>query len=232
MQVSRRIARFPIIKNLKAIKGVSHIILFGSVARGESNGNSDLDLIVVLKDNRTKRQVERIINPYRGNLIERSTGMFKSFVCSEKDFIEQRFSSIFSTNPLMTYLLAPTSIVFKGIARDAKILYGNDLISKWDTRIKSLDILKAILCNFLLAVGAIPVFIIDRRACLKFSAEAEKWAYINSSLLKDRRISIKDYQKRRPLFAKVRNEKYLSIFDQIIYVVSGPLRVIELYVIR
>ncbi len=53
---------FELIKELTSLESISRIVLFGSVARGEADQRSDLDFLVVLKNQNEKKKINQIIN--------------------------------------------------------------------------------------------------------------------------------------------------------------------------
>ena len=103
------------------------LILFGSSVNGIPTKISDVDLLIVLNDKVTKREMQRIrlrveklavkyrFWSYPQSLFERilrgvklSTGMFVPFfVTREKDLLSGKFTRIFNVNRVLAFFLSP-----------------------------------------------------------------------------------------------------------------------------
>ncbi|MEM2900801.1 MAG: nucleotidyltransferase domain-containing protein, partial [Thermoplasmata archaeon] len=173
------------------------IILFGSLVKGGHSALSDVDMIIVVKDEISDSQISeieekvRVIeekNEYRtkpiekrsiserfvsrlGSFVELRTGMFVShFICRRKDFLDANFAKIFNTTPVVTELLAPSSLVLSGVLSHAKTIYGEELLNKVKRpEFGLVDILKSLIMNFLLSLGSLFLYI--------FHSSAGKFAF-------------------------------------------------------
>ncbi|OLS19100.1 MAG: hypothetical protein HeimC3_47340 [Candidatus Heimdallarchaeota archaeon LC_3] len=119
--------------------------VFGSVARGTADEFSDVDLIIVYKDNITKidhknmvikfLSLERQFSYQLGNKsfdnsflrsILHITGMFRSiFLVSETNWKNEKFKEIFNLGPFIN-IIAPKRLVFSSVILDLKWIQINE----------------------------------------------------------------------------------------------------------
>ncbi|MHA1819534.1 MAG: nucleotidyltransferase domain-containing protein [Promethearchaeota archaeon] len=205
-----------IIEKFIGFENVSAILLFGSYARGEFTKNSDVDILIILKDEFMKKKkasfftkLERIFlateqkNKLKHSTahlinrllvaVEKSTGMFVShFLCSESDWYHQRFHKIFGVNKVLSKLLAPGDIVLKNMHNSYIPLYNDMPPAKFRDKIHNSQMIKSLLMNFLLSTSAVLIFPIWKNS-IKYSMESFKWSLRNSYLyLFDKPASLKN----------------------------------------
>jgi hypothetical protein len=205
------------------------VFLFGSLshARDKANcvdGTSDVDLLIIVNDdvasearkawpelnalqqllanNVTKRHG---IIPSILRVIERQTGMHESiFLSRERDFKNVRFSSIFKTNKILSWLLAPANIVFGSALCHMKRVHGNEDIEVAVRSMQSTighekhvlpDLVRSLLMNVVLAMGAVLLLPVTRRATI-YSIEATKWSMYAATYLMIGERPSKPGQKR------------------------------------
>ncbi len=194
-----------IINNYIGFENIYSIILFGSYARGEYTATSDVDLLIIIKDEffnaQSKeffRKLERIFlgveyknklkfqrkNFIGGFLIsmEKTTGMFVShFVCNQSAWEKKSFHEIFGVSKFMAFLLAPGKIVLKNMGNSYITLYGEDVYSLLEIKIKIGQLLKSLLMNEVLAICTLILYPFWRNS-IKYCMESFKWSIRNSYL--------------------------------------------------
>ncbi len=185
------------------------LFLFGSLshARDKANlvdGTSDVDLLVIVQDevasqarkalpelNALQQLLANNVSKRRGivpsilQVIERQTGMHESiFLSRERDFKDVRFASIFKTNKILSWLLAPTNIVFGSALCHMTRVHGNEAIEAAVRAMQSTfrhekhvlpDLVRSLLMNAALAMGASVLLPLTKRAT-KYAVEATKWS--------------------------------------------------------
>jgi len=176
---------------------VLSVIAFGSYVKGDLSETSDVDLLVIVSDSSPSdkiieldRKLTEIQKHFRLgeppksfsakflNFISRQTGMFVShFICKESSFVNLDFVQIFRTNRLLTMLLAPKGLVLSGLLDHAKTLYGKDILGKVKPiKVNSSDLLKSLLMNTMLSLGALVLSLYKPKEAIRFSMEAVKWS--------------------------------------------------------
>jgi predicted nucleotidyltransferase len=185
------------------------LFLFGSLshARDKANcvdGTSDVDLLVIVKDevasqarkalpelNAIQHFLANNVTAQRGivasilRVIERQTGMHESiFLSRERDFKDVRFASIFKTNRFLSWLLAPTHIVFGSALCHMTRVHGNETIEAAVRAMQSTfrhekhvlpNLVRSLLMNAALATGAVVLLPLTKRAT-RYAVEATKWS--------------------------------------------------------
>ena len=172
------------------------LVLFGSSVNGVPTKISDIDLLIVMDDSTTKRDLQRIRSgieklagkykfwSYPQSLFDRilrgvklATGMFVPFfVTREEEIIKGSFTRIFNVNRLLAFFLSPKATVLKSIKENYRILWGKDVIKEMITHTPSrIDLPKGLFLNILQSMAAffMSPFIED---ATKYSLEALKWA--------------------------------------------------------
>ncbi|MEM3586800.1 MAG: nucleotidyltransferase domain-containing protein [Candidatus Jordarchaeaceae archaeon] len=179
---------------------VVSLYVFGSILNDDYCDISDCDLLIVLNDEVSLKQIKRI----RGSLecleikhglrskdysllgrilrsIEKSTGMFEShFVCRKNDVLKGSFTRVFSTSRFMSKLLAPSAIVFGSVLSTARKIYGQDILREVaKPKHTTLMLLKSLAMNLLLSLSAIVLYPFSPKAN-KYEIEAAKWSMLAS----------------------------------------------------
>jgi predicted nucleotidyltransferase len=173
------------------------VILFGSYVEGEvSKHLSDVDMIIVVDGKLDKKLIKKASNLIKIlelkygisnncysffdkflHALEKGTGMFIShFICKYDDFVNGNFSGIFSTNRILSKVLAPSEIVLATFQKKAQTIWGKDLLNEMrKPKITIIQLIKSCYMNFLLSVGALIISPFSKKA-IKFSMEAVKWS--------------------------------------------------------
>jgi predicted nucleotidyltransferase len=217
------------VEELKKTEGVRSIILFGSAARGEDREISDLDLIVVVKNEEVKKKVEKIVNPEKQRLVDKLTGIGKSFVCFEKDLKERNFARIFSTEPILTKLLAPKSFIFKSLRNEGKLLYGENLLEGMDAKLTRTDYVKSYFTTQLLAKYGQLLILFNMERALKYAETARKWSYINTQMWRGRSASLSELEAKDEVFRQIRDRKPLVFKKRLVFILLTPLFIARRY---
>ncbi len=185
----------------KESDAVVSVVLFGSYVKGGFSERSDVDVILVVRDDlhqtdlrRLEQALERQENAFgfsqsekslRGRLYSallRPTGMFSShFVTKESDLVGRDFSRIFSTSRVVASIIAPSDIVLASVFSSARTVFGRNLLTSlprpapvgWGQLARSLTM------NLLLATGAFVISPFSERA-VDLSLEATKWSLLNT----------------------------------------------------
>jgi len=172
------------------------LVLFGSSVNGIPTKISDVDLLIVLDNSVTKREIQRIrlsveklavkyrFWSYPRSLFERilrgvklSTGMFVPFfVTREKDILSGKFTRIFNVNRVLAFFLSPKSTVLRSIQNNYRVLWGKDVIKSMKVGTESrIDLPKGMFLNLLQSIAAFFMSPFLEEAT-KYSLEALKWA--------------------------------------------------------
>ncbi len=180
---------------------VVSVILFGSYVKGGFSERSDVDVILVVRDDckqtdlrRLEQALERQEEVFgfsqsekslRGRLYSallRQTGMFSShFVTRESDLVGRDFSRIFSTNRAVASFIAPADIVIASVFSSAKTVFGRDLLTGLPRPepVGLGQLARSLTMNLLLATGAFVISPFSKRA-VDLSLEATKWSLLNT----------------------------------------------------
>ena len=139
-----------------------------------------------------------------------------------------KFEKIFSTNNIMTKLLAPTNAVFLSIKNNKKILYGKDHTKHWNIKMNFSTKIKAALTSLFLAIFGIIIF--PSPPSMKYSCEALKWAMLSASG-KGTEKAIRHFERKMDLrtFLAYRNGKYIGAKERISFVFKAPVYVIKCF---
>ncbi|TFG04881.1 MAG: nucleotidyltransferase domain-containing protein [Promethearchaeota archaeon] len=177
---------------------VHSIIMFGSLVKGYATKVSDADILIIVSDDCTKREITflnrlimafevkfKYLIPPRGIVsqilysVDKSTGMFIShFIVRKKDFINGNFAKTFQVNRLVAKVLAPNEIVYGSVLCRAKVVFGHDLISeRIFSKVRRTQLLKSILMNLVTSLLALCIFPITKRATL-YEMESAKWSML------------------------------------------------------
>ncbi len=229
---------------------VVSIVLFGSLAEKKRNvdHSTDVDLLIILKDSCLKPKLKQIQQelltleshffPVENSFfdlfkkgLQKATGMFINlFICSQSDFKDEKFTNVFGVNPLMAFLFAPKTSVWKSLKQRHKIIWGENLFCEntEESTVSPSDILRSMTMNLLLSLGAICLSLFTT-SMTKYSMEAVKWSlftwknttnYQHTSLLSisNRYAHSATYHEKRVLsaFLTFRNTRepssYLLLF--------------------
>ncbi len=185
------------------------LFLFGSLSHAWDkancvDGTSDVDLLVIVADdvasqarkalpelNALQQLLANNVSKRRGiissilRVVESQTGMHESiFLSRERDFKDVRFARIFKTNRLLSWLLAPTSIVFGSALCHMTRVHGNGDIEGSVRSMQSTirhekhllpDLMRSLLMNAVLAMGSAVLLPLTKRAT-RYAVEATKWS--------------------------------------------------------
>lgn len=181
---------------------VISIILFGSLAKGNSDNSSDIDIFVVVNDKSNEEEIDKLkkfmysyeeeigirikpssIKSKALMVFDRIGAQYKSmFVCRQNDFensrpgpifkTESKFDGIILDNPLLR-----NDIGFKNIMLSSKVLYGKDIIPKSTnlTPIEKKQFAQNRITYSLLNFYALIIYPLSKNAT-KYSLSATKWA--------------------------------------------------------
>ncbi len=176
------------------------IIIFGSLVKGYTTDVSDADILIVVSDDCTKKQIQylhrliaayevkhRYLIPPTGLVsrilysVDKSTGMFIShFITKRADFLNGNFAKTFQVNRLLAKVLAPNQIVYGSVLCRAKVLYGEDILK--DTKppnVPLMQLFKSILMNMVLSIAALFIYPLTKRATL-YEMETAKWSFLGA----------------------------------------------------
>lgn len=176
---------------------VISVILFGSAVKGGfSKEVSDFDMIIVVDDDVSSRQVSVLdskvqslaekhgiagstAKEFKGipQFIMAQTGMFTSqFICRRRDFVYGKFTRIFSANPILAKLLSPSGQVLGSVLKGSRTVYGEDLVSGMEMpKPTNLDVVKSLVMNELLVGLSLFYYPLTKNAT-KLAMEATKWS--------------------------------------------------------
>ncbi len=176
------------------------IIIFGSLVKGYSTKVSDADILIIISNDCTKKEVSYLhrlmmsyeikyhyLIPPKGIVsrilysVDKSTGMFIShFITREKDFLKGSFAKTFQVNRFLAKVLAPNEIVYGSVICRAQILYGEDLIRKAKVpNVSSIQLFKNLLMNTFTSFAALFIYPLTKRATL-YEMESAKWGFLGA----------------------------------------------------
>ncbi len=177
------------------------LMLFGSVIKGGAvKGVSDFDMVLVMDDGIPPEKIEELrfhlssvcyshgvadssSMDFDGipKFVMRETGMFVShIICKESDFLSLSFSRIFDTNPLLSRLIVPSTLVIGSVFKESRTVFGKEFFPQLAiSRPKKHDILKSMLMNELLVL--LSLFYGFKYNSTKLAMEATKWSVYNAS---------------------------------------------------
>jgi predicted nucleotidyltransferase len=176
------------------------IIIFGSLVKGYATEESDADILIVLSDDCSKKEIQhlhQLINAYevkykylippKGIIsrilysIDKSTGMFIShFIARKKDFLKGSFAKTFQVNKLLAMVLAPNQIVYGSVLCRAKMVYGANIIKESKIpNVPMTQLLKSIMMNAVTSLFTLLIYPLTKRATL-YEMETAKWSFLAS----------------------------------------------------
>ncbi len=150
MQKQYRDIVFEFSKIISEFNNVNYIILFGSVARGEADKRSDIDLCVVITNNKYRKEISNIAldleKKYDRNI---QLVITKNFERLDKYFIKQLLTEgiiLYALTPIIKFknLKCKNVVIFKFSLKNLKqsekmhikrILYGYSTTKKYKKRI-------------------------------------------------------------------------------------------------
>ncbi|MHA1584176.1 MAG: nucleotidyltransferase domain-containing protein [Promethearchaeota archaeon] len=178
---------------------IQAIILFGSLAYGDPAKISDIDLLILIRDGFSNRDIRKLephlekleiifnlaptpkrIDQYLLRALNFTTGMFKSyFICQLSAWKNQKFTKIFRTAPLFSEILAPKHLVIESVKKRAKIIWAKKHVNPLKLqklKISRFELIKSLAMCSIMAIGSTFLLIIDEKY-VKYQLEAFKWAY-------------------------------------------------------
>jgi predicted nucleotidyltransferase len=170
-------------------KSLVSMIVFGSYARGDFNGDSDVDLIVVVKkkNNRLIKRFEKLEQELDGkanNWVDKRASKFLNligfkkniFLFDEKEFEKKKFN--FCDSQLLAWLLIPKGVIWTNIKNEGKVVYGKDLLD-FDSKIGFWDKLKAPLPGVGACVMAALLLPFNKKKAVSLAQTGLRWTYMN-----------------------------------------------------
>lgn len=235
---------------------IASVILFGSYARGDSTNVSDVDILVVFKDNAPDSvvsEVDKILTELENrydyterpegfleNLIyslKRKTGMFVShFICKESDLKNRDFPEIFSTEKFFSKLIAPADLVLNNLSQDGIALYGKPISQNLNRPISTGSMIKSLFMNLLTALGSAIIAPFYKKT-MEISTEAVKWSLLAAHQFITRRSvgveeSIK-FLKKHDIYSSETLEEFKSLREQLrenpLFIFKVPVLVIKIH---
>ncbi|MBD3311954.1 hypothetical protein GF352_00645 [archaeon] len=178
------------VKKVVGKKNLVSIMVFGSYARGDYNGDSDVDLIVVVKD-KTKELVKELNDLEDDLSVEGDTWLelriarflnligFKKniFLFDEGGWRKKRFN--FCDSRLLSKLLIPKGVIWSNIKREGKVVYGEDLIKDLNPSIGFWDKFKAPLPGVGACLMAAFLFLFNKKKAVSLAQTGLRWTYMN-----------------------------------------------------
>ena len=76
------------------VKGILIVILYGSVARGEEQPNSDIDLFILVKNEKDKDLVANLVHKLNISLLPRYGNVISELIYSRKEWNLKKNSEI------------------------------------------------------------------------------------------------------------------------------------------
>jgi len=174
------------------------VIIFGSLVKGYATEVSDADILIIVSDDCTKKEINYLhqlimsyeikyhyLIPPKGLIsrilycIDKSTGMFIShFITRKSDFLKGNFAKTFQVNKFMALLLAPNEIVYGSVLCRAKVLYGQNIIHEVKKpNVPVTQLLKSIMMNLITSIFTLFIYPLTKRATL-YEMETAKWSFL------------------------------------------------------
>lgn len=166
------------------------MILFGSQSRGDARPDSDVDLIVIVKQ-KTKEiiqlmgNIENSLMDVSVNWMDKTFSKFLNnigfkkniFLFSVSDWHKKKFAP-FCKHNILSRLLLPKGIIWQGIKEDGKVLHGKNLLN-YETEISMWDKIKAPLPGVFACLAALFIFIFAHDKAIALAQTGVKWTYMN-----------------------------------------------------
>ncbi len=232
------------------------VILFGSYARGDNTEMSDVDLLIVFKDNvpdRLLSEMDEILtemekrynyaekpNGFLEKLIyslKRKTGMFVShFICKEEDLRRKDFSKIFSTEKFLSSVIAPSDLVLNNMEQDGIALYGKPMTRNLKQPIEVGSMIKSLFMNSLTAIGSAIIAPFYKKTT-ELSTEAVKWSLLSiHQFLTQRSGGVNEaisFLKRKGIYTSETLEEFKSLRNHLrenpLFIFKVPPLIIKLH---
>lgn len=180
-------------KNVKKIVGKENLIsmmVFGSYARGDYNGDSDVDLIVIVKD-KDKELINKLgsleddLSITGSNWLELRIARFLNLIGFKKniflydraEWLDKKFN--FCDSKLLAKLLIPKGVIWSNIKREAKIVYGEDLLRELDPELGFWDKFKAPLPGVGACLMAAFLVLFNKDKAVALAQTGLRWTYMN-----------------------------------------------------
>jgi len=166
------------------------MMVFGSYARGDYNKDSDVDLIVVVKE-KTKDVIKRLVRlEYElsikaKNWVDLQTSKFLNligfkkniFLFDEKEFANKKFN--FCDSKLLAKLLIPKGFIWTNIKNEGEVVYGKDLLVDLEPTVGVWDTIKAPLPGFGACFTACFLLLFNKRKAIELAQTGLRWAYMD-----------------------------------------------------
>jgi predicted nucleotidyltransferase len=229
---------------------VESIVVYGSVTRGESTSESDVDTVVILKDEYGGRaasieeNLDKIESEVKDvgeneNRVENIGGIFKScFVTTKENYQKADTSEIFGF-PSFTKFLMPWRTLLHRLSRDSVTVYGEQVKFNETEDFNPSDYWARELSKGLfnqLGLSLLALFYLpfsDRAA--KYSMESYKISLYNCSYITDQQIvtlegsiaAIPNFLQVQSLFKRFRRGEDISILS---FTLEAPIAILLNYV--
>ncbi len=166
------------------------MIVFGSVSRGDWQPDSDIDLIVVVK-NKTK-EIIRLMEEVEDSLVESSHNFIEKkfsqfldnvgykrniFLFSLNEWRKKKFN--FCKHGVLSKLMIPKGIIWRDIKNQGKVLYGKNLLNHLEPKVTIWDRIKAPLPGVFACLFAGLLFFFARDKAISVAKTGVKWTYQN-----------------------------------------------------
>lgn len=237
------------------------VMLFGSASNSQNTKISDVDLMVLVNDSVNDRRIKEtkpfltgivIKHRYRNysntwharilHIIEKSTGMFCSiFLAKISNWDRNNFSKIFSTNPVLTYLLAPHKIVLDSMKRGTTVLYqaqNEDIhLQPLEKTYSKSQLIKSLILNLIMSLGTLFLLPLNKKNS-KYMLEAIKWSIRSCDFYENKEINslskiLKKIQKHgiEVDFIQRFLELRKTLKRDLIFCLKVPLNIIKIHLI-
>jgi predicted nucleotidyltransferase len=167
------------------------MIVFGSYSRGDYKPDSDIDMIVVVK-NKTKnviklmQELEASLMDASHNFVEKRFSKFLDnigykkniFLFSLNDWRKKKFAP-FCEHDTLSRIMIPKGIIWRDIKNQGKVLYGKNLLNNLEPKVSIWDRIKAPLPGIFACLFASLLFLFARDKAIAVSQTGVKWTYQN-----------------------------------------------------
>jgi len=178
-------------KNVRKIASdnLVSMMVFGSYARGDHNPNSDVDLIVVVKE-KTDELIDRLARleyeisirtkkwvDHQASKFLNAIGFKKNiFLFDEVEFKKKKFN--FCDSKFLAKLLIPKGIIWSAIKRDGKVVCGKNLLN-FKPKISFWDKIKAPLPGIGACFIAAFLVLFAKDKAIQLAQTGLRWTYMN-----------------------------------------------------
>jgi len=170
-------------------KNLVSMIVFGSYARGDNKPDSDVDLVIIVKDKNKQliddiKKLEDELSIDGNSRIELRISHFLNligfkknlFLFSDDEWANKNFN--FCDSRFLAKLLIPKGVIWSSIKKEGKVIFGKKLLN-FNAKISVWDKIKAPLPGIGACVMACFVLLFNKDKAVSLAQTGLRWTYMN-----------------------------------------------------